>query len=276
MKHRGVGSLKGALGFVLAVTFTAGVFASPVPVRAQVSDTWNNPFCAGLAAAMPWNAKSNSPGVTRSSDRYVVQVLADGKTDVAATVTLITTDDAYSVDVTRRPLLRESGSDVFYAEPILVSFDKPVDVRYVYVDSVGVDGAKPAACPSVVRTVEPFTVDPNHPYDLPSIGSDVVPIAATYVQALPALACGHVYSGPEIQSQGPLVGFYGNDVHTAVVHVYIDSNGTPARTSIERSSGIAGLDAAAIGGVQQGKFKPAEFLCTPVVSEMSIDMRYRP
>jgi TonB family protein len=127
-----------------------------------------------------------------------------------------------------------------------------------------------------VQTVEPFTVDPSHPYDMPSIGSDVAPTAAAYLQALPPLACGHVYSDPEIESEGPIVGFYGNDVHTTVVHVYIDSDGNPAKASIERSSGVEGLDAAALGGVQQGKFKPAEFLCVPVVSEMSIDMRYHP
>lgn len=262
-----------------AVLLTGAFFCatgSVLPMRAIAADTWQNPFCNGLVYVVPWNTVSNSPSVKVQSDRYLLSLWANGRTDVAASVTLITSTDAYSVPIKRTSLLREGGTDDYYAEPILVSFDKPVDVGFAYVDQIGVDGAAPAACPSVVQSVKPFAVDPAHPFDMPSVGSDVTPIAATYLQPLPSLKCGHVYSDAEIEGSAPLVGHYGDRRRSTVVDAFIDSDGRAAKVKIEESSGVEGLDDAALGGVQQAQFKPAEFLCTPVVSEMSVRMDYDP
>src|SRR5579862_4854759 len=63
------------------------------------SDTWGNPFCAGMVDVIPWDRAANSPAKVITSDRFFVQLVADGKTNVAATITLITSSEAYSVAI---------------------------------------------------------------------------------------------------------------------------------------------------------------------------------
>jgi len=225
---------------------------------------------------MPWNARAGAPSTKLSSDRYVLELFANGRTDVAGAVTLITSDSAYSVAIPRSDLLRSAGSNDFYAEPILVAFDKPVDVHYAYVDQIGVDGAAPEACPTVVQQVHPFTADAGNEFDV-SIGGDVKPVNATFLQALPDLKCGRAYIPSGLpRGAGGVVGAYGNQRKSTVIRIYIDSNGIPAGASIERPSGIDGLDNNALGLVEHTRYEPAKFLCTPVVSEMSIEMEYNP
>ena len=247
-----------------------------VPGRAATAGGWDNPFCAGVVGVVPWNGRAGAASSQLSSDRYVLALFANGKTDVAGTVTLITSDSAYSVPVARTALLRSAGSDNFYAEPILVAFDKPVEVHYAYVDQVGVDGAAPAACPTVVQPVHASNADGSNDFNV-TFGGDVKPVNATFLQALPALTCGRVYIPSELpRGAGAVVGAYGNARKSTVVRIFIDSNGIPAGASIERASGIEGLDDNVIGLVEHTRYTPAKFLCTPVVSEMSIEMDYNP
>lgn len=243
---------------------------------AAAAESWDNPFCAGVVAVTPWNASAGSPSTHAASDRYVLQLFANGKTNVAGTVTLITSDSAYSVPVGRTDLLRTGGSDDFYAEPILVAFDKPVEVRYAYVDQIGVDGAAPASCPTVVREVHPFSANASNEFDI-SVGGDVKPVNAVYLQALPQLTCGRAYIPSGLpRGAGAVVGAYGNERKSTVVRIFIDSNGIPAGANIERSSGIEGLDDNVIGLVEHTRYVPAKFLCTPVVSEMNVEIDYNP
>jgi TonB family protein len=50
------------------------------------------------------------------------------------------------------------------------------------------------------------------------------------------------------------------------VEAFVDSNGYVVNTEIRRSSGVDGIDEAAVSAVQFSTFRPATFLCTPVVS----------
>jgi len=242
------------------------------------SDTWGNPFCAGMVDVIPWDRAANSPAKVITSDRFFVQLVADGKTNVAATITLITSSEAYSVAIPRTDLLRERGTDTFFAEPILVAVDKPIDVRYAFVDSIGVDGAQPATCPTVVQSVEAFTADSANSNDAPAIGGDIAPVIAKYLQALPTLTCPKAYTPPDAprEGSGGLVGAYGNRPLSATIKVYIDSNGIPAGTSIARSSGLEGFDDAVLGAAQHTRYQPAKFLCTPVVSTMELTLTWSP
>jgi Gram-negative bacterial TonB protein C-terminal len=103
-------------------------------------------------------------------------------------------------------------------------------------------------------------------------------IAATRLQSLGRLTCGRMYrdpSGPEDFS-GLLIGQYGNRPLSVKLHVYIDSNGNAIDEKVIGSSGFHAVDVTAVGIVQQQKFNPAEFLCTPVVGEMLLQLDYRP
>lgn len=265
--------MRRALGsLVLAVLF----FAMPgfgAPAKAA-EDPWNNPFCAASVGVIAWDAAADAPAKRRAAvTHYALSLSADGHADVAGRVVLIADEGAYAVEIPRTALLRQGGTDDFYAEAIMVDFDKPVDVHYAYVDRVGIDGAAPADCPTVVAPVEPYDAARQ---GAPPTLAGVTPLRAAFLQPLPALTCGGAYRAPEILGQGPLVGHFGDDRRTTVVKAYIDSNGMVVKESIVKSSGVEGLDDAAVGGVQQSRFKAAEFLCTPVVSEMLIDMDYVP
>ncbi|HKU81174.1 MAG TPA: hypothetical protein VJP76_03310 [Candidatus Tumulicola sp.] len=251
-------------------------FAMPgiVARAADAGDSWSNPFCAASVGIIAWNTAIDAPAKNLAARRhYALSLSADGRTSVTARVVLIADEGAYAVEIPRTDLLRQGGTDDFYAEAMMVAFDKPVDVRYAYVDRVGVDGAAPADCPTVVSPVVPY--DSSRQGTPPTLAG-LVPIRPAFLQALPALTCGSAYRAPEILSQGPLVGHFGDARRTTVVRAYVDSDGIAVRERLVKSSGVEGLDDAALGGVQQSRFKPAEFLCTPVVSEMLIDMDYSP
>lgn len=237
-------------------------------------DTWDNPFCAASVTVIAWDAAADAPRKSRGgTTRYAMSLSANGRTNVAGRIVLIADEGAYAVEIPRTDLLRQGGTGDFYAEAMMVAFEKPIDVRYAYVDRVGVDGGTPADCPTVVSPVVPYDATRQ---GAPPALAGVRPLHAAFLQALPALTCGGAYRDPEILGQGPLVGHFGDQRRTTVVRVYIDSNGLPLKETIEKSSGVEGLDDAAVGGVQQARFKPAEFLCTPVVSQMLIDMDYAP
>lgn len=259
-----------------SLVLPALLFASPeFGVRAAAdSDAWSNPFCAANVDVIAWDTAIDAPAKSRGPvAHYAMSLTADGRTSLAGRVVLIADEGAFAVDIPRTDLLRQGGTDDFYAGAMMVSFDKPVAVHYAYVDRIGIDGAAPADCPTVVSPVEPY--DAARQGAAPPLAG-VAPMRAAFLEPLPALTCGGAYRDAEILGQGPLVGRFGDERRTTVVKVYIDSNGLPLKETVERSSGVEGLDDAAIGGVQQTRFKPAEFLCTPVVSEMLIDMNYVP
>jgi hypothetical protein len=250
----------------------------PLSSRAgDAADTqWGNPFCGGTVDVVPWDASDDAPSKIAVSNRYVLQMVADGKTDAAATVTLITASDAYSVEVPRTQLTSETTGGGHYAPAMMVTFDKPTDVHYAFVDAIGVDGADPAPCPTVVQAVEPYDTTAENAGSMPHMSGGVGYVAAKYLQALPELTCGKAYIGPQTKNTDAIVGHYGNTPRTTVVRVYIDSNGLPMNPTILQSSGVEGLDYSALGGIQASRFTPARFLCTPVVSTMIIDMEYKP
>ena len=56
----------------------------------------------------------------------------------------------------------------------------------------------------------------------------------------------------------------------------IDSSGALVQTDVYRSSGVEGLDDAAVGAVQASTYAPAQFLCTPVVGVSVFNLQYSP
>jgi hypothetical protein len=259
---------------LLALGFFAFGVVPPCGSPARAAETpWGNPFCAASVSVVPWDAATDVPAARDFTDRYVVQLSVDGKNDVAASVTLIGADDAYSVSISRTSLVHEAADGGRYTDPVMVTFPKPLDIHYAYVDSVGVDGAAPAACPTVVGEVRPYDAGDG---GSPHMGNGITSQPATLLQALPPLTCGKAYIPPGVPGEGGLIGAYGNTPKTTVVHVYIDSNGAAAKTTLERSSGIEGIDDAALGDAEHENYRPAKFLCTPVVSEATVEYSYNP
>jgi hypothetical protein len=241
--------------------------------RADDPSAWHNPFCSADVQAFPWDRRRDEPAPLGRSDRYVLDLSADGTSSVAATVTLISTQGAYGVTIDRTVLKRDDDKK-YYAPAMMVGFDAPRDVEFAYIDSVGVDGAAPTPCPTVVQEVHSMQGKLATGKDAPSFAGVAV-TAAAFKQDLPALDCGAAYIEPVLLSrEGPDIGHFGDRPLTTTIHVYLDSAGHPVNATLEKSSGVEGVDDVAIAGAEQSHYKPAKFLCTPVVSEMSVEFDY--
>ena len=158
--------------------------------------------------------------------------------------------------------------------PYLISFDRPVAVSAQFVDSVSVDGGPATNCPSFVQTVRPAKDwDATKIPERSAFGRT----AARFLQILPPLSCGRVYTYASTKhAYEPLVGQYGDLRKSVEVEVFIDSDGIVVDTRIWSSSGVEGLDDAGLAGAQRSTFTPAEFLCTPVVSISILQFDYQP
>jgi hypothetical protein len=257
-----------------AILLSSVAVTRPALADAPDTSSWSNPFCAGDVTAFPWNRDLDQPAKLGSNTHYVLSLFADGKSTVSATIILISSDGAYTVTVDRDALLRQAGSDKFYAPPILVGFDKPQEVFYAFVDTVGVDGAAPTPCPTVVNEVRSLIGRSVTGTQQPSMaGAPVTP--ATFRQALPPLECGSAYIEPVLLTrEGPDAGNFGSKPLTASIHVYLDSAGHPINATLVHSSGVEGIDDLALAGAEQSHYRPAQFLCTPVVSDLVVDFEY--
>ena len=231
-----------------------------VPARAadlgQSHWKHDNPFCGALAAVSPFN----------DGRRYALALFADHGTTLAAKVTLVSDTDAYAAAVPDTNLLgsrtdRETTAFVV----TLPSADK---LKYYFVDAYAIDGGASVSCPSYVFPV----ADP-----ISGWSGDAPVIAATHLQTIGKPPCGRLYREAETgRDLGGIIGVYGNRPLSTSYHVYVDSLGRAIREDLIQSSGVQGVDSTALGAIQQQRFVPAEFLCTPVVGELKIEMDYQP
>jgi hypothetical protein len=241
--------------------------------RADDPSVWHNPFCSADVQVFPWDRQRDEPAPLGRTDRYVLDLSADGTSSVAATVTLISTQGAYSVTMDRTVLKRDDDKK-YYAPAMMVGFDAPRDVEYAYIDSVGVDGAAQTPCPTVVQEVRSMRGKLSTGKDAPSFAGVAV-TAAAFKQDLPPLDCGYAYIPPRLlDREGPDIGHFGDRPLTTTIHVYLDSEGHAVNATLEKSSGVEGVDDVAMAGAGRSHYRPARFLCTPVVSELSVDFDY--
>ncbi len=267
-----VASLCGPLAFAV----------QPVPAAAS------NVFCGADGSYIPWDVASNAPApktATSESAMRVVLYAASGSR-ATALVTFITNDSAYQATIAGMALHGQAGAGDRESDPVLVTFDRPVDVQYAYVDSYAADGASLVSCPSFVNQVYPYGAAPRPNSAVPSlhvVARSTVPtmprryamIGATLLQSLPSLSCGTVYTPSRMalrpQSdwsvQDEMASYSsGRGGTSALVAIYLDSTGKPVDTQLVQSSGNHITDTEALDQAKTQTYSPAQFLCTPVVS----------
>lgn len=241
----------------LLVVALLGSFA-PAHAGVEPSARWKyaNPFCKVIAAV----------AALGDGKRYAVALSAEGGTTISAHVTLVSATDAYAAAV---PDMNLEGSMENRELPAIVfalpSADK---IEYYFVDSYAIDRGASVTCPSYV-----FPIDA--PIAAPA--GEIATIAAQHLQALGKLPCGRIYQDVGAGGYlGDMVGHYGNRRLSVTFHVYVDSAGHAIREQLLESSGVEGIDATALGSIQEHQYVAARFLCTPVVGELNIRMDYVP
>lgn len=243
-----------------AAFFSAALLGFALPARADqaAAPAWKyeNPFCGVVAQV----------STTGDGSTYAVGLFTGSGTTIDAHVTLVSGTDAYDAYITAAPLSGISGDK---QAGLLTKVPDDARIQWFFVDSYSIDGGKPVGCPSYVFGVSDQTV--NAPEGTRTI-------AATHLLALPPLKCGHAYIEPGVRQdlQSPVSMGYGNRPLTVVARSYIDSNGYSIREEIVQSSGVVGLDSYMLGAMHVHQFAPAQFLCTPVVSVIQVELEYRP
>jgi len=256
--------------FFRAAALFLAIASLAAPARAADASAahwkYDNPFCQVVAAVAPLPDVVASVTPVTGETRYEVTLYAAEGATLGAHVTLVSDTDAYDAAVPAGTL--SGPSEDRRSEPVIVTLPAPDAVTYYFVDSYALDGTASVTCPSYV-----FEVGEG----LSNAPGGVLTVGAQHLQAIGKLACGHVYQPPSSRGDmGGMIGNYGNKPLTVELQAYIDSKGHALQVKTVRSSGVAGVDDNAIGEVQQEEFHPAQFLCTPVVSEIRFRMEYQP
>jgi hypothetical protein len=260
-------------GLIAAGAGTASANPAPQAIGWEGGLDPNNPFCPAVGWVVAWDRRKNVPASDGASDEYALFLWVKANSEFSARLTLVDSTSAFSVDIPRVTIpIGDASRNVRW--PFLISFDHPLSIRYDFVDSVGIDENAMTDCPSFVQTVSPMkTGDASEAQESSGFGI----LSARFVQNLPPLSCANMYAELKIPNAvSPLVGHYGDLAKSTEVEVFVDSSGAVVETRISKSSGVEGLDAAALGGSQQSTYKPAQFLCTPVVSEGFLTFDYQP
>lgn len=254
-----------SLALVVALVALAVVTSVPLPASAS------NYFCSAGLHLIPWNSGADAPLPSTTTADYALWLSVKGKASVTARVTLITQKAAWQVTLTSRLHAVRNSTDRF-TDGAHVHFGVAHAVRYAFVDAAGVDGAALNTCPSVVRAIRPWISAGS----APRLGSAARTLTPVYLQALPALSCGKTFTAPELTKDGTAdISRFGNAYRSAEVLIDVDSDGRVVHAKIYRSSGVDGIDASALSAAEHSGFKPATFLCVPVVSQFLFRLKYR-
>lgn len=227
---------------------------------------YDNPFCQVVAGVAPIPDVVASIAAVGGQTRYLLDLFTPSGTTLSGHVTLVSASDAYDAAVPESDL--SGAMDGRKLEPLIVTLPAADKVEYFFVDSYSVDRGTAVTCPSYV-----FTVGET----LSSSPSGLRSIEAQRLQKIAPPKCGKVYADPELRGEllSP-VGAYGGKPLTVVARAYIDSNGYSIKEEIVQSSGVDGMDKYMLGAVGVHQFRPAEFLCVPVVGTMLIELKYFP
>jgi hypothetical protein len=249
----------GVFMLALVAAFSPGRANAQTPSPSPGPTSAPNPFCAVHARAI---------GPLRTADpEYRIFLNSSTPETLSAHLTMIGDSgayDAYLPAITLKPW----RSEFTEAQRTVVTLPPGASAKYVFVDSYALNGGQKVVCPT-----EPSEI-------LAQTGSlstaQTTYVAATFLQALPPMPCGKMYTPARARGFSPRTGNWGNKELNAKVYVFIDSDGHVVQQSIYKSSGVEGLDDEAMGSAQHSTYTPATFLCTPVVGSYLFSFAYRP
>lgn len=235
--------------------------------------------------------------MTTVSDTFMVHVWSAATQNINAHVLLYSTTATYSVDIASSHFVTQSSKSKRQTTvPVPVTFDQPLNIKYVSIDSLQIDDAAPETCPVQLLTVASYnlkakptmTMD-DPPYAMPTVrealGTYSGPaLHATLVAPLDA-TCPRMYQPPTIQHidattvgsfphEYQLDGNYGvNDVRSTVMTL-VDTSGNVTGAYVAFPSHNAAFDAAALQAAIHATFAPAQVHCKPALSKYELFFSY--
>lgn len=236
-------------------------------------------FCeADIAALGSVSAPARaSAGMHRPSVAFVLE--SNSPATLSGDVVVLTADAAYDVNFSNLVAAKNTVTGRGATQPILVTFQKPVDIDFAWVDQIGVNGAAPHACPT-----DPFVRPDTNESDSVRLPEVVTSLSA--FQVIPAVFkmdltppdCKEPYRAAQmIDWGGEDTEFFDTSagLHAAAtVRAFVDSDGKVVAVDVVHSSGSAIVDGAATAKAAKARYSPAMFRCTPVVGSVLVDVKY--
>jgi hypothetical protein len=239
---------------LVAVFFCAGILAADAQttpaVETAADPSARDPFCAVDVEA-----------AVASPASLVAHLRADGAS-AGAHLLIFSATEAYAVDV---PASALSGlRSIKNTAPFEITFPKPIEAKFIYVDSYRLDGGAETACPTEPREFE--SKPPATPGGTPQPTGPTLHLAAKFVQLLPPGTCGTVYDAATIQiAVSPDFPMSPDVVEGSVrVIVYVDASGRATKAYVLSSSGSKSEENATKDAALKSGYSPSRFYCTPV------------
>ncbi len=231
----------------------------------DVADAQTTPpveVAADPAARDPFWAVGVEAVVT-SPTSLVAHLRADGAS-AGAHLVVFSATDAFAIDL---PALALSGPrSIRNTASFEIVLPKPIEAKFIYVDSYRLDGGAETACPTEPREFKSGAAA-IPAFSLPSTGS-MLHLGAKFDQALPAVTCGSVSDAVTIRMpvspdfpRGP-----GVDVADGAVRiiVYVDASGRATKAYVLSSTASKAEENVTKDAALQSTYTPARFYCTPV------------
>jgi hypothetical protein len=201
----------------------------------------------------------------------VLSLSSTSGSKVDAHVKLISETDAYDAALTDLALDGRTSANSTAA--VIVTLPKAAILHYAYVDSYRLDGGPEKSCatePFDVRSWEAaLAASPSKPPTSPRF-------AAALVGPLPPLPCGNTYTDARVTRASQPPGIQVNKTYTVEVGIFLDSEGHPVDSWIDKSSGISQADALARASALLSQYAPATFLCAPIVRAYRFRVDFAP
>jgi hypothetical protein len=236
----------GAVAIALMATFHIAGAQVTEPVLQPLHSSDRDPFCA--------------VSVTAASATPLVVQLHALAASVSARVIVFTSANAYVADIPSLPL--SGPGHVKATANFAIVSDKPIEPRYIYIDSYRLGGGAETACPT-----EPiaFTGSVSAASSTPATAS-TLRFPFTDVESLPPLTCGAEMKKASIRKAVAPQEIDRSFDHIKVsVLVYVDAAGRLVRADLLKPSMSNPDNNYAIEAAERSTYFPATFYCKPVV-----------
>lgn len=187
------------------------------------------------------------------TNSYAATLSAAESGEYAGSITLFGDAQAYEA----------AFSSLHVAGRAALTITLPAHVRidYASMDTAGLRGAPATSCPTFV-VVRGGAGAPG------ALAAGRDRATATPRGPIPDLPCGAVWQNAAMRKP-PEKFMYAPVVKNAraTIHLFIDSNGHAFDPQVLESSGDSTVDAQAVTSALTAQFRPATFLCSPVISD---------
>lgn len=220
------------------------IFQVPATGVAQVRDTDG----AGICPVMLRHFYS-----VDGTNSYVATLTAAGKGEYAGSITLFGETQAYEASFAS---LRVDGRAA-----LTIAMPAHVRIDYASMDTAGPRGAAATSCPTFVVVRGGAGAE-----GALAGGRDRAPAIAR--GNMPDLPCGQIWQHA-VMRKAPVTFMYAPVVKNAkaTIHFFVDSEGHVFDPQLRESSGDPTVDAQAVTSALAARFRPAQFLCSPVISD---------